>query len=233
MYNWTGNSAIVKHSAAVQISNSISAAQRKAWNVLLAYAYTELLSKEEHCISLRLLSIMLDYPRHSHERLKEDLHTLVGTVVEWNIIDRQRDDLPERTEDESWTVCSLLAGATIEGGTIFYSYYPRLRELLYRPATFARIDLLKQSQLRSKHALVLYELCEQYHRENATPLITIAVFLQLMGAENYTEWKDIRRRLITAPVNEVNAVTHFVLTAVPEKKGTKVTHIKFLIRKKI
>lgn len=240
MVSLISHSSILKHSAAVQISNAISASQRKVWNVLLAFAHNELLTKEEHTISLRMLAIMLDYPRHSYERLKVDLVALVETVVEWNIVDRQWQtqtpgdslSLQEGSIAEQWTVCSLLAGATIVGGTVYYSFYPRLRQLLYRPATFARIDLLKQAQLRSKHALALYELCEQYCQNGETPVMAVEVFQHLMGAEGYTSWKDIHRRIIMTAVKEVNTLTRFIIKAEPQKQSGKVTHIKFCIRNK-
>ena len=38
--------SVIKHSAAVQISNSINLLQRRAWNVLLANAYYDLAEKE-------------------------------------------------------------------------------------------------------------------------------------------------------------------------------------------
>ena len=38
--------SVIKHSAAVQISNSINLIQRRAWNILLANAYYDLPEKE-------------------------------------------------------------------------------------------------------------------------------------------------------------------------------------------
>ena len=42
---------VIKHSGAIQVSaNQISLLQRKIWNILLANAYDDLLSKEEYCL---------------------------------------------------------------------------------------------------------------------------------------------------------------------------------------
>jgi hypothetical protein len=38
----TDKTEVIKHSAAIQIQNSISLLQRRAWNILLANAYEEL-----------------------------------------------------------------------------------------------------------------------------------------------------------------------------------------------
>ena len=48
-----GRKEVIKHSAAVQIQNNITLLQRRAWNVLLANAYDELPTEEEHRIAIR------------------------------------------------------------------------------------------------------------------------------------------------------------------------------------
>jgi hypothetical protein len=50
-----GRKEVIKHSAAVQIQNNITLLQRRAWNVLLANAYDELPTEEEHRIAVREL----------------------------------------------------------------------------------------------------------------------------------------------------------------------------------
>ena len=217
--------SIIKHTAAVEISGNISAMQRKIWNVLLGYAYSDILFREEHTISLRLLAIMLKYPRSSYERLKDDLQALVETTVVWNIL---QNDIPNHAE---WNVCTMFSGVTITNGTVLYSYHPRLRRLLHNPERFARINLVHQLRLKSKYALVLYELCEAYSREGFTPFVSVEQFRAMMGVGKM-EWRDVQKRLIKEPIEQLHHSTPFRLTLQTIKEGTKITHIRFTIHKR-
>lgn len=216
---------VIKHKAAIEIAGSISGTQRKIWNVLLGYAYSDLLTQEEHSISLRLLAIMLDYPRSSYERLKEDLQTLVDTVVEWNILSDDQE------QSKEWTVCSMLSGITIIDGMVNYSYYPRLRRLLYHPKQFARVNLLQQLKIRSKYALILYELCEYYLDAGITPQISLERYRAMMGV-GVMDWRDVQRRLIQEPLEQVNSSTAFSMVVETIKEGKKIRYLQFSVRKK-
>ena len=216
--------SVIKHTGAVEISGNISGMQRKIWNVLLGYAYSDILFREEHNISLRLLAVMLEYPRSSYERLKADLQTLVETVVEWNILQSNPPNAKE------WSVCTMFSGVTIASGTVTYSYHPRLRTLLHNPERFARINLAHQLRLKSKYALVLYELCEAYSHEGATPLVSVEQFRTIMGVGNM-EWRDVQKRLIKEPIEQLHYSTPFRLALQTVKEGGKITHIRFSIQK--
>ena len=66
---------VIKHSAAVQIQNNITLLQRRAWNVLLANAYDELPTEEEHRIAVRdpLARVELRVVRRSDGRPTGDV----------------------------------------------------------------------------------------------------------------------------------------------------------------
>ncbi len=217
--------SVIKHTAAVEISGNISGMQRKIWNVLLGYAYSDILFREEHSISLRLLAIMLEYPRSSYERLKEDLQALVETVVEWNVLQTDASNGAE------WNVCTMFSGVTIAHGSVSYSYHPRLRKLLHNPKHYATINLTHQLRMKSKYALVLYELCEAYSRDGTTPLISVELYRAMMGVGSM-EWRDVQKRLIKEPIEQLHHSTPFRLALQTVKEGAKITHIRFAIQKR-
>ena len=62
---------VIKHSAAIQIQNNITLLQRRAWNVLLANAYDELPTAEEHCIDVQDLMQALEFYSKNDKYLKE------------------------------------------------------------------------------------------------------------------------------------------------------------------
>ena len=145
---------VIKHSAAVQIQNNITLLQRRAWNVLLANAYDELPTEEEHRIAIRDLVKVLEYGGHNDAYLKEALEALVSCKVKWNILDKDNQ--------WEWGVMTLLAQARIKKGVCIYAYSPELRRRLHNPAMYARISLSMQNKFGSKYAQALWELCVDY-----------------------------------------------------------------------
>src|SRR2546428_3376193 len=81
---------VVKHSAAIQIHNNITLLQRRAWNVLLANAYDELPTEEEHHVRVQNLTKALEFYSKNDDYLKEALKALVTCSVEWNILNKDR-----------------------------------------------------------------------------------------------------------------------------------------------
>jgi len=219
---------VIKHSATIQISNVVSLMQRKAWNILLANAYDELLDKEEHVISIQDLKQYLGFDSHNEQHLKGLLKALTSCQIEWNILDK--DQLAE------WTVCSFLAGATIKNGKVYYSYYKGLREKLFNPKMYARINLSMQNKFESKYALALYELFVDYYdvKRNCgeTPWIEIQTYRKLMGIQpnEYKLFSDMKKRLITAPIEEINNVPGIDLLIETVYRGQRpIEAVKFKI----
>ena len=143
---------LIKHSAAIHISNSLTLIQRKLFNVLLQRAYPTLLSEETHALPLAELKAQLGYRSKNDEPIKEGFRVLNSTQVEWNVLNKDRE--------ERWGIGTCLADAEIIGGLCEYSYSPKMRKLLGSPAVYARLNLEVQNTFRSKHALALWEFLE-------------------------------------------------------------------------
>src|SRR5215831_1217247 len=147
---------VIKHSAAIQVENRIGMLERRAWNLLLANAYDELPTAETHRVPVSDLMKGLSYTSRNHAHLRATLKALTGTVLEWNVIGKDKD---------VWGAFALLAEVEIEDGVCIYAFGPKLRQRLYNPKMYARISLSLQNQFQSKHALVLYELFIDYLHE--------------------------------------------------------------------
>jgi hypothetical protein len=226
-----GRKEVIKHSAAVQIQNNITLLQRRAWNVLLANAYDELPTEEEHRIAVRDLVKVLEYSGHNEAYLKEALEALVGCKVKWNILDKDNH--------WEWGVMTLLAQAKIKQGVCTYAYSPELRRRLHNPTMYARISLSMQNKFGSKYAQALWELCVDYlgtaRQQGETPFIPVERYRDIMGvsAEQYPQFKEFNRRVIKEPVAEINRVTDFHVAVEYRRKGRgdKVIAVKFRIRR--
>jgi hypothetical protein len=221
---------VIKHSAAIHISNPINLLQRRAWNVLLAHAYDDLQKKDEHQIDIQDLNNYLDFKSKNDAYLKETLKALVRCLVEWNLLNKDKEI--------SWGVSALLASVRIEKGQLFYSYSHFLKKQLFNPKMYAKISLSIQNKFKSKYSLALYELCLDYFRatekSGETPFISLNVFKKLMCVDEsmYVDFDQLKKRLIKEPINEINKITDLDVSASYKRESRKITGIKFHIKAK-
>ncbi len=125
---------LMKHTAAVHISNILSLNQRKIANILLRNAYYNLQNNECHTIQVKELLRQLGWKSSSNttDALKYDLKALNTVQLEWNILKQDR----KRT----WSITTFLADAKIENGNVTYSYSKALRDALYNPNIYAKLN---------------------------------------------------------------------------------------------
>ena len=108
---------LVKHTATIHIPNSLSLVERKVSNVLLRNAYSSLLTKQVHEISISELSESIGWEEgNADEKIKSALKQLVNLHVSLNVIGKDNKN--------SWGVTTLLAQAVIENGKCSYAYSP-------------------------------------------------------------------------------------------------------------
>ena len=214
-----------KHVATVHCSNTSSLLQRKISNALLAYAYAYLDKQEEHHITIKELCNMINYKGHNYAAIKDALRALVSTFIEWNIID-------VISGEKDWTVSTILASARIKGSVCSYAYSPRMRELLYTPTMYARINLSIQAQFQSSYGLALYENCVRYKGLPFTKTFEWDVFRKLMGivSGTYQEYSDFKRRVLDKAVDEVNKYSDMKIEPEVMRCKRKIINIRFKLQ---
>ncbi len=222
------NKSVIKHSATVQITNRISLFQRKTFNVLLAHAYYDLPIQERFEISEQALKKALNIRTRDQELLKQAFEALVTCAVKFNDLGKDKK--------HAWGISALLSYATVEGGLCTYEYSSFLREMLYKPEIYARINLSLQNKFNSKHALALYELCIDYYiakdRCGSTPYIEVTEFRALMGlSENqYTLFKHLKNDVIKPAVKEINDKSDLSIEVEQRRESRRVTALRFNIK---
>ncbi|MFW6351830.1 MAG: RepB family plasmid replication initiator protein [Bacteroidota bacterium] len=220
---------VIKHSAAIQISNEVNILQRRAWNVLLANAFDDLVKKEIYEITLKDLARILRFESKNEKYLKETLKALNKTQVEWNILGKDGHN--------EWGVTTLLAEAKIINGICAYAYSPTLRQRLHNPEMYAKISLSLQNQFKSKHSLALYELFVDYFNikiaYGETPQIGIEEFRKLLGLneEEYKEFRDLNKFVIKKALKEINKISDLAVEVEYKKEGRRVVALKFRVKK--
>ena len=220
---------VIKASPAIQIQGKITHLQRRAWNVLLANAYNELPHKEIHRVSVAELAAKLGFNSNNEDYLKDALRELRACEVEWNILGKNNK--------EEWGVAGLLADARIVDGICRYSFSPQLRLKLHNPLMYTRLNLRLQNEFRSQYALILWEVCFDYFDvhwgQGETPFIPIGTFRELLGVESneYSEFKDLNKKVIKAAIKEINDLTDYLVEVEQKRIGRKVAELKFRIFK--
>lgn len=230
------NKSIIKHSAAVQISNTINLLQRRAWNVLLANAYYDLPNREVFEVDYdEYMQVLGIAKRRNRRYVEEYLGGLISTRIEWNVLGK----VSKENWDSEWGATGLLASAVIKRVNgrkkIHYTYSHELRHRLFNPSLYARISLSMQNKFSSKHALALYELCVDYFIakkcQGQSPFIPLDAFRKVMGINDheYKEFKFLKQWIIKKPLSEINIKSDLLVRVEYKKEKRKVVALKFHI----
>ena len=220
---------VIKASPAIQIQSKISLLQRRAWNVLLANAYSELQTSEIHRVSVVELAAKLGYNSNDLDYLKETLEALGACQVKWNLLNKDKK--------EKWGFANLLASAEIENGICSYEFPKPLRLKLHNPRVYAKLNLRLQNRFRSRYALVLWEICFDYfdtdRDQGETPFIPLETFRELMGieADEYQTFKALNQFVIKPAIKEINDLTDYHVEVEQKRIGRRIGELKFRITK--
>lgn len=215
-----------KNAGAIQIWNSISILQRKAFSALLINAYEDLpnLSIVSHQIPVSVLAHLSGFNSNNTQYLKDALTGLVTTALQWNI---QRVD-----GKEAWAVSATLASARIQDGMVIYSFSHELRTRLYNPDVYAQLDLSIIREFRSGYALALYENCKLFSGEGETPDFTPRDLRGLLGAGDNPAYDNFGRfmdKVIKPATAEVNRLSDLHVEPILTRESRRVTAVRFKI----
>ena len=221
--------ALIKHSATIQMSNSVGLLSRKLWNILLWHSYPYLESREKHRIRIRDLKKLLEIKTRNHTKIKRSLEDLVGVKVEWNLLDKDKE--------HEWGVTTLLSQVAISRGVCTYGYSPFMREALSEPSMYARINLYMQNLFKSKYSLAMYELLLDYfdreRRMGETPWIEIERFRDLLGAKGkYGTFRAFKRRVLQYAIKEVGEEVGVDVEIECLREGKSVTYVKLTCKER-
>jgi len=220
---------LAKHSAVIQMSNKMSAIQRKCYN---AFLYTAKKQLEENPGRFEFeidAKILLDFFKvgENYTYLKEKLEELQDIKVKYNIL--------EKDKKQSWGVFNLIAGIEYENSKFIFSFPHQVLKSLVNPNIYTYIDLVIIKDLKSKYSIALYELLKDY-KEIKEVIIEVSEFRELMGVKEkqYTMFSTFRDKVINRAISEINKSEKidFKVEYELKKSGKKYSHIKFLIKKK-
>lgn len=222
------NNELKKHVNTIHCSNRLTLVQRKLFNALLYKAYSKLPYESTFIIQTKELCRLIGYSSNDYSHLKKSLLGLVTTVLEWNIIDTQKN------VETSWKASSILSATKLQDGVCTYEFSSVIRELLFHPEIYGKIEIDVMAKFKSTYGLSLYENCIRYQGISQTPWLSIEIFRELMGVEKekHRVFADFKKRVINVAVQEVNKISPIQVKPIFEKRNRKVSKIQFKIEKK-
>lgn len=209
----TGQMIKPKELISIRGSGPLTLADRRLFNMLLDHAWGKELLSPHHTFTISTTQIKGE--NQKNQRLKKSLRHLQQTLV--------ISMLPNGDE-----VTSQLLGSTRvkPNGDLVYSFPTELAELLKDSSVFAKLDLEVMKSFSSKYAFALYE--EISRRINLKHKFTEHLdqddLREMLGVEDgkLKTYYNLRTKAIEPAVSEVNAITPYQVTILPNKKGRKI-----------
>lgn len=187
---------------------------RRLYNVLVEHAWGPKLGQNGHVFEIPtgdLRQIVGD-----NQRLRKSLTVLMTTLVEIE-------------EPDKWRASQLLGAVEVDTsanyGVVRYTFPAFLTSLLKDSSIFAKLDIEVMRSFRSKYAFSLYEaVARRVRMKRFTETFSVHSLRDLLGVEDnkLNAYKNLNKYAIQPAVTEVNAITPYTVSIIPQKEGRKV-----------
>ncbi len=182
-----------------EISEPLTLADRRIFNMLLANAWDNIKEPVFHTVRLHELR-----SNNNNSRPRDSLKRLMRVIIAFDVVEDgiKREVLTHLIGD-----CKLDYN---KYGLAHYSFSDSMRKMLIESSVFARLrkDLLYQ--FRSKYALTLYEMLQKrVNLHKTSEDFTIDEIRQKLGIEKdkYPIFRDLHSRVIKVAFLEVNGLS--------------------------
>ena len=218
-----------KPTGTVQIANKFSLIERKLLNAIIWHSQKNKFKREELSIPIRDVFAVIGLEKsENYEVIKDALRVLTSTIIEWNTFGEDRV-----TE---WGVCTFLASGAIQNGKVKYILNPKLAEQINQPTLYAKILLLVQSQVKRRHALVLYEFfldaLSRAQRDFVKIVVPLSNLYHLLGVNPDTPYKIFNRDVIKVSLKDLKKHADIDVAYTTNKISRSVHEIVFNVEKK-
>jgi len=209
-----------------EISDSLTLADRRIYNLLLADAWDNINQPVLHSIRLHELRSS----NQDNARPRDSIRRLMKVVIAFDVIE---DGIKREVMTQLLGPCKLDQNGQ---GLAYYTFPEPIRAAAESSTVFARLrrDLL--CQFRSKYALSLYEMVQK--RVNlsfkTSEDFTIEDLRQKLGVEKslYPAYQSLNLRVIKPAVLEVNEISDVECLIEPILQGRKTVGLRLSWRKK-
>ena len=227
-----------KPSATIAIRVDMTAIQRKYYDAMLFVAKQELkrdYNKKTFTVPFAEIQSILSKGERSrnYKYYFEKLMELKMKNAEYNIL--QKDG------NQRYGMISLLSDIDIlldknkKILEVTFELPEKIKmAIVDKNGIYANLNLVIIRGLRSKYAIVLYELIKDYEKVEI-PEMTIGEFRKIFGIENrYKAFYDVKKYVLDPAVKELNENENidFIVSYNLKKTGNSYTHIKFHVKPK-
>ncbi|RLF05685.1 MAG: hypothetical protein DRJ64_05315 [Thermoprotei archaeon] len=219
---------VKKQVGVIRVSNPVGLLSRKAWNVLLVNAYDELLNKNEHSISVKVLSDAIGFNSKDVKTLKNALQKLQTTLVEWDLGDQSKS---KGVSFKSFASVQMLGAVEIKNNKVIYDFHPKLKQILYNPILYQKIGIAQQKVFHTSYGLYLWENCLRYINIGNTGFSTVEEWRKLLGAtaKSYSVYKKFKSSVLNPAIKEINNLSNIKIELKTKRTGRKISHIGFSV----
>ncbi|MEP1521714.1 MAG: replication initiation protein [Ascidiaceihabitans sp.] len=198
----------------------LTLADRRIYNQLLENAWDAIDRPVTHMIS----KSDLRGSHNSNDRVGESIERLMASIVKVRVV-RDGEPAIERVQ--------LLGGnieTTRRDGLFEYEIPSRLRNIIKDSTVFARLQREVMFALSSKYALTLYEMIQKRGklRWRSSEKFSLEDLRGVLGVPKgkLASWSNLKLRAIDPALEEVNALSDYVVAVEPVKTGRRVTHVE-------
>lgn len=210
---------IVKAGEVIEIRNhaALTLNDRRILNLLIENAGIGIAGDEVHRIPIAKLR----GPNHKgSERVKDSIVRLMTTLVEVPTKDSKGNRATRRM--------TLLAETTTTddednpAGEVMYTFSHGMREIIQKSRYWGRIKAHIMFAFSSKYALTLYEMiCLRANLQVNEQEFSLEEFRRLLGVADgsLTGFPQLKQKVVTPAVEEVNGLSDFNVTITPLREG--------------
>lgn len=193
---------------------------RRIYNQLLENAWDAIEKPVTHVIA----KSDLRGSHNSNDRVGASVERLMASIVKVSVM-RDGEPAIERVQ---------LLGGNVEtarrDGLLEYEIPQRLRRIIKDSTVFARLQREVMFALSSKYALTLYEMVQKRGnlRWRSSEKFSLEDLRGVLGVPKgkLTSWSNLKLRAIDPAVEEVSALSDFIVEVSPVKTGRRVTHVE-------
>ncbi len=232
--NTAHDSVVVRKPAATtHFANKYSIQERKLLNVCLWNAQNQGYQRSVHEMDCTLVRELIGATEtRNYEWLRELARGLVGTLIEWNSLGKDKT--------AEWTVCTLLSSGQIRGGKFRYRLNPEIVDQIRNPRLWGKFKLLAQIKLKRKHALIIYEfLSTELSIQGASAQeikvrISVDDIREICGLTEgqYEKFKDFNKYVLLPAKQEIDKFTEIVIDYECLRDGRKINELIFNVQRK-
>lgn len=198
----------------------LTLADRRIYNQLLENAWDAIEKPVTHVIA----KSDLRGSHNSNDRVGASIERLMASIVRVQVM-RDGEPAVERVQ---------LLGGNVESarrdGLLEYEIPQRLRRIIKDSTVFARLQREVMFALSSKYALTLYEMVQKRGnlRWRSSEKFSLEDMRGVLGVPKgkLTSWSNLKLRAIDPAVEEVSALSDYLVEVEPIKTGRRVTHVE-------